>query len=85
MYSKKFIMGIMQENRTDTATVVQEILTRFGCVIKTRLGLHQTAEDACSQRGLILLEFADHADNEVEEMKAALADLKGVEIRIMEF
>lgn len=85
MFAKKYIMGIMVEHRQETAAAVQEILTQYGCFIKTRLGLHQTAEDACSERGLILLEFDDHAGKEVTEIKNALTAVSGVEIRMMEF
>ena len=35
-----YIMAVLQEHRVETATKVQEILTRFGCNIRVRLGLH---------------------------------------------
>ncbi len=35
------IMGIKLDNRTQTAIEFQQILTNYGCSIKTRLGLHE--------------------------------------------
>jgi formate dehydrogenase alpha subunit len=55
----KVILGIQLEQRIETATSVQSILTEYGCFITTRIGLHQTAEDSCSEKGLIILELAD--------------------------
>ena len=34
------IIGIKVENRREEASKLQDILTEYGCVIKTRIGLH---------------------------------------------
>ena len=39
------ILGILQENRVETATKVQDILTKYGCHIRVRLGLHDSGVD----------------------------------------
>lgn len=52
------LVAIKVGHREDTATAVQEILTRFGCNIKVRLGLHDLPADACSPSGLIILQVA---------------------------
>ncbi len=51
------IMAIKISPRNEVAPKVQEILTKNGCIIKTRLGLHETTNDSCSKSGLILLEL----------------------------
>lgn len=51
------ILAILQENRTETAPQVQDILTRYGCFIRVRLGLHDAALDQCTNTGLILLQL----------------------------
>lgn len=51
------IMAIVQAKRTETAVKVQDILTKYGCYIRVRLGLHDAAGDACSPNGLILLQL----------------------------
>lgn len=59
------IMAILQENRVETATKVQEALTRYGCNIRFRLGLHDAGVETCSNNGLILLQLCgDKAESE---------------------
>ncbi len=81
----KIIMGVLLEQRIETATSVQDILTEYGCFITTRIGLHQAAEDACSTRGLIILELADHVKDEADEMEKKLSEIKGVTVKKMVF
>ena len=41
------IIGIKVENRREEASKLQDILTEYGCVIKTRIGLHDMGEYKC--------------------------------------
>ena len=77
------IIGVRLDNRTQTAVDFQKTLTHFGCVIKTRLGLHEVAEDKCAPNGLILLEIID--DNEAEKLQAELLQIAGLELKTMKF
>ncbi len=53
---------IKNENREESATRMQQMLTDFGCFIKVRLGLHDVPADICSPSGLLVLEVvADEA------------------------
>lgn len=54
---EKQIVVIMVDNRSSSAVELQNILTKNGCMIKTRLGLHDGVADRCSQTGLIILEM----------------------------
>lgn len=83
----KIIMGIEVENRIDTATKVQALLTDFGCFIKTRIGLHEASDegDLCSQKGLIILEFIKNTQEKAKELEESIKELKGVVVKIMEF
>jgi hypothetical protein len=81
----KVIMGVSLQQRIETAKAVQELLTKYGCSIQTRLGLHQTSKDLCSQKGLIILEFADDADDEAIEMEKELLKIENVIVKKMEF
>ena len=76
------IMLIGMSERHDTAVKVQEILTKFGCTIKVRLGLHET-EKVCSPCGVIILQLADNP-SEIKKLKSALENLSGVEAKIVE-
>ena len=50
-------MVIVLGNRVETATEVQSILTKYGCHIKARLGLHEADEDTCSNCGVVFLQL----------------------------
>lgn len=78
------IMGIEIQNREELAVKVQGLLTKHGCVIKTRLGLHETG-NFCSPSGLIILEFAPNETGEYDALENELNDLEGVVARRMEF
>ncbi len=50
------IIGINVKNRKDEATKLQEILTKYGCYIKTRIGFHPMGEYTCNNFGIVLIE-----------------------------
>ena len=78
------IIGIHIQDRHGKVPDVQGILTRYGCSIKTRVGLHTVTEDYCSPAGIVLLETAGpRAD--VEAMIAALQGLENVDVKTMVF
>lgn len=83
----KVIMGLKVDKRHDDASKVQQLLTDNGCVIKTRLGLHQATADrtVCNEDGLILLEFVSGAEKEIEALENNLNKLGGVHIQKMVF
>lgn len=81
----KIIMGIQLEQRKETARSVQELLTEFGCSIKTRIGLHEASEDRCSSKGIIVLEFIDSAEKDALELEEKLLEMKDVIVKKMEF
>jgi len=80
----KIIMGIKLNQRNETAKALQDILTRHGCMINTRLGFHEVSEVSCSEQGYILLEFAANSDNEIMEMKKEIEALGELTVKIME-
>lgn len=81
----KIIMGVQLKKRMDTAPQFQELLSEYGCIINTRLGVHQTSEDFCSENGLIILEFRENTDKQVGEFEVKLKALDGVIVKKMEF
>ena len=70
------IMAITVNYRSQHATKMQDVLTKYGCMIKTRLGLHE-AGDTCSEGGLIILQLTG-AKNEIEAFKNDLNAIEGV-------
>lgn len=78
---RKTILGVHVAQRTKQTPRVQQILTAYGCSIRTRVGLHDTGTGFCSPCGLILLEVVDRA----AELAAALAQVPGVVVKKMVF
>lgn len=80
---KTIIMAVTIDGRDEHAPKVQQILTEHGCIIKTRIGLHETEEDSCSPKGLILLQiFAEKPD--VEALENELTSVEGVHVNKMD-
>lgn len=77
------IMGVRIGNRLETAVNFQKILTDFGCIIKTRLGLHEVAGGKCAHKGIVLLELTD--DNEAIKFQSELNKVDGLETQMMNF
>ena len=59
------------------------MLTKFGCIIKTRIGLHEEINGQCSPKGLILLEIID--DIKAIDVANQLCDIEEIEIQQMKF
>lgn len=81
----KIIMGIQLKERAENAPKVQELLTKHGCSINTRIGLHNASNDSCSPQGLILLEFIDGATEEAASLEKELSKFDCAVIKRMEF
>ena len=82
--SKRIVLGIQVTNRVENVPEVQHILTEYGCHIKTRLGLHEVTESACSPAGLLLLDtYGDEA--QILKMESELKKIKGLVVKKMAF
>ena len=53
-------------NRIEEANKLQGILTEYGCLIKTRIGLHDMGEYRCLNYGVVLIQVVDK-ENEICE------------------
>jgi hypothetical protein len=84
LMENKIILGILVPNRLEKAPQVQKVLTKFGCNIKTRLGLHEVNEKTCSVSGLIIIElFGD--ETECIDLEKQLRAIHGIQIQKMLF
>ena len=82
--TKRTILGIQVTNRLEKAQDVQQVLTEYGCNIKTRLGLHEVSGSECSTVGLLIIEtYGDKA--EIQKMEAKLKKIKGLVVKKMVF
>lgn len=82
--AEKRILGVHLSVRIKDAVNVQDILTKFGCSIKTRIGLHEVSENYCSPCGLILLELTGDI-NECDKLENELGKLAGLTLKKMTF
>lgn len=78
-----YIIGMRMDNRNSNALAFQETLTKNGCKIKTRLGLHQTSEDFCANDGLIVLQPCGKKE-EIDQLLKDLNALNGVVAKIID-
>ena len=78
------ILGLHVTDRAGEAVKIQDLLTKFGCSIKTRLGLHEVNENICSSCGIILLELTgDKA--ECDKLESELLKVEGLDVQKMTF
>jgi len=79
------ILGVLITDRQKEAGKVQEVLTKYGCSIKTRLGLHEVS-DLCSTSGLIIIELAGaSADMDMDKLEKELKIIGGIQTQRMIF
>lgn len=81
---KHYIVGIHIDDRIKRATDVQQLLTDYGCSIKTRIGLHEVTGQFCAGFGLILLEMIGEPAK-VKELVQKLDAIDGVSVQQMVF
>jgi hypothetical protein len=80
----KTIILVQVTNRLKDAPTVQKVLTEHGCNIKTRLGLHDVADNVCSGAGLLILETIGAA-KEIEAFFGKLKKIRGIKTKKVTF
>ena len=73
------LMGIVIGNRKTFAPDVQEVLTRFGKIIKMRIGLHEDSSENTNE-GFIILNLSND-DNKVDELSKELQAIESVRVK----
>jgi hypothetical protein len=80
---EKTILLILIGNRKDSAVKVQQVLTAWGCLIKTRLGIHDGILDNCSDQGLLILELYGTKEQK-DEMSRKISVIPGVTSKLVD-
>jgi len=80
---EKSVLLILIGKRREAAIKVQKILTAWGCMIKTRLGIHDGVLDDCSDTGLVILELVGRED-EKQEVARKLSLIEGVSSQLVQ-
>ena len=79
---KHTIFGVHVTGRVENVPAVQAVLSKYGCNIRTRLGIHDADNSSCSPSGLLIV---DAFGAEVEDFYNDLKALKGVAVQRMDF
>ena len=79
----KTILLILIGKRKDSAVKVQQILTAWGCNIKTRLGIHDGVLENCSDTGLLILELVGKPEDN-KEIARKVALIPGVSSQLVD-
>ena len=79
---EKSVLLVLINNRKESAEKVQKILTGWGCIIKTRLGIHDGVLENCSDHGLIFLELVGESQKH-EELMHKIKLIKGVDAKLV--
>jgi len=77
---QKSLVIILMRTRRASAVRVQKVLTDFGCMVKTRLGIHDGVLDRCSDVGLVILEVVG-SRKERARLSAKLKAISGVKVK----
>lgn len=74
------VMSVLTSSRVQNVSGMQKILTESGCIIKTRLGIHDAGEDFCSNEGLIILHLVG-SDAEIAQLEYDLNQIPGIKAK----
>ncbi len=79
---RKDLLVVLVGSRQKEALSIQEILTRYGCLVKTRLGIHDAGKNGCPDAGLIILELLPQQAR-IKKFRKELGSLPGVKTRLV--
>ena len=71
------VIAVKVANREGVAQDLQKTLTKHGCLIKVRLGLHDVPAGTCSPSGLLIMEVEGSAE-EIDRLTGELNGLREV-------
>ena len=74
------VMSVLTNKRVQNVNEMQQVLTESGCIIKTRLGIHDAGEDFCSNEGLIILHLIGSED-EIALLEEKLNQIPGIKAK----
>ncbi|PIE51344.1 hypothetical protein CSA37_12405 [Candidatus Fermentibacteria bacterium] len=78
----KTVMVVLISHRKNGAAKVQAVLTGWGCLIKTRLGIHEGVQESCSENGLLFLDLVGDKDR-LLELERKLNVISGVTAKLI--
>ena len=80
---ERTVMLILIGARKESAENVQHLLTGWGSLIKTRLGVHDDVLGECSHSGLIVLELVG-PESKKDELMRMISLIDGVNAKMIQ-
>jgi hypothetical protein len=77
------VLAVHVTDRLKKVPPVQQTLSKFGDVIRTRLGLHEVSKEYSSPGGILILEVI--SESKARELQKALNKIKGIETKLVVF
>lgn len=74
------VISVLISRRTEDAPKFQEVLTRHGCIIKVRLGIHEV--DNCREDGLVILHVSGSTEG-INELVKDINELSNIRAKAM--
>lgn len=79
---EKNVLLVLIDQRKEAAVNVQKTLTAWGCLIKTRLGIHDGVMENCSNHGLLFMELVGKKEDQ-QELARKLGLIHGVKAELV--
>ena len=79
---EKTLLIILVNKRREAVIEMQKILTEYGCIIKTRLGIHDGTLNECSNNGLIILELVGD-DDKKKQLQNELQKFDDIAVKLV--
>jgi len=77
------VLIIHVTDRLKKAPLIQKSLSRYGDVIRTRLGLHEVERDYSSPEGVLVLDIV--SEPKARQLQKTLNAIKGIETKLVVF
>jgi hypothetical protein len=78
------IIGLLITDRIKEAGRTQNTLSKYGQIIKSRLGFHEVSREVCSRVGVIILQLSGSVDT-MNQLEHDLHEIEGLEVQRMSF
>jgi hypothetical protein len=78
-----YVVGVRLDNRIRNSLNFQDVLTKNGCQIKARIGLHEADDNMCASDGLIILQPCGRKED-IEQLTVDLNSIEGVNAKLID-
>ena len=77
------VLAVHVTDRLKKVPSVQKILSQYGDVIRTRLGLHEVSKDFSAPGGILILDIVNEA--KARQLQKTLDKINGIETKLVVF